>query len=157
VIDRLKGLHDRVCLRANMAGELEVGVETEFVFMNNFWKDLEAPALDGQPPPPKDPSQKGEVVVDGGVLGRVLSSYQLRPNVSILCEIPLQASLHGASFCSVVTCSVRSRESSAVTCSCCGLEQDVRALNSLLRFRLGICRAGCVRLVTGRVGGCRHG
>mmetsp|Transcript_14545 Transcript_14545/g.34474 ORF Transcript_14545/g.34474 Transcript_14545/m.34474 type:complete len:281 (+) Transcript_14545:138-980(+) len=87
VADRLKGLHDRICLRANMAGELEVGVETEFVFMNNFWKDLDAPALDGQPPPPKDPSQKASVVVDGAVLGRVLSSFQLRPNVSIICIV----------------------------------------------------------------------
>mmetsp|Transcript_53209 Transcript_53209/g.108570 ORF Transcript_53209/g.108570 Transcript_53209/m.108570 type:complete len:281 (+) Transcript_53209:91-933(+) len=87
VIDRLKGLHDRVCIRANMAGELEVGVETEFVFMNNFWKDLEAPALDGQPPPAKDPSQKAAVVVDGAMLGRVLSSYQLRPNVTICCIV----------------------------------------------------------------------
>eukprot|EP00287_Rhodomonas_sp_CCMP768_P022232 CAMPEP_0202826506 /NCGR_PEP_ID=MMETSP1389-20130828/13657_1 /ASSEMBLY_ACC=CAM_ASM_000865 /TAXON_ID=302021 /ORGANISM="Rhodomonas sp., Strain CCMP768" /LENGTH=415 /DNA_ID=CAMNT_0049499807 /DNA_START=21 /DNA_END=1265 /DNA_ORIENTATION=+ len=87
VIDRLKGLHDRVCIRANMAGELEVGVETEFVFMNNFWKDLEAPALDGQPAPLKDPSQKASVVVDGAVLGKVLSSYQLRPTATILCMV----------------------------------------------------------------------
>ncbi len=97
--ERLKGLHDRICIRANMAGELDVGVETEFVFMNSFWKDLEAPALDGKPPPPRDPSQKASVVVDAGLLGRVLNSSHLRPNVTILCEHRLLDSPAHACIC----------------------------------------------------------
>jgi hypothetical protein len=81
-----------------MAGELEVGVETERAFMNNFWKNLESPALgmpcsqfdstswqvtvsserpnpaaDGQRAPSRDPSKKADVTVDGKTCAKLAS------------------------------------------------------------------------------------
>jgi|SaaInl85LU_5_DNA_1037374.scaffolds.fasta_scaffold135255_1 HUS1 checkpoint protein len=43
VVERLKCLADRILLKANMNGELEVGVTSDMAFMTNYWKDLAAP------------------------------------------------------------------------------------------------------------------
>ncbi len=42
-MERLKGLDSKVLLRANMMGELSLGVETDLVFLNNVWTDLLPP------------------------------------------------------------------------------------------------------------------
>jgi hypothetical protein len=43
-MERLKGLDSKVLLRANMMGELSLGVETDLVFLNNVWTDLLPPS-----------------------------------------------------------------------------------------------------------------
>jgi len=43
VVERLKCLADRILLKANMNGELEVGVTSDMAFMTNYWKDLASP------------------------------------------------------------------------------------------------------------------
>ncbi len=43
-MERLKGLDSKVLLRANMMGELSLGIETDLVFLNNVWTDLLPPS-----------------------------------------------------------------------------------------------------------------
>jgi hypothetical protein len=43
VVERLKGMNTKILLRANMMGELALGIETDLVFLNNVWTDLLPP------------------------------------------------------------------------------------------------------------------
>jgi hypothetical protein len=40
----MKSLDSKILLRANMMGELSLGIETDLVFLNNVWTDLLSPA-----------------------------------------------------------------------------------------------------------------
>ena len=44
IVERLKGLDSKILLRANMMGELSLGIETDLVFLNNVWTDLLPPS-----------------------------------------------------------------------------------------------------------------
>jgi hypothetical protein len=43
-VERMKSLDSKILLRANMMGELSLGIETDLVFLNNVWTDLLSPA-----------------------------------------------------------------------------------------------------------------
>ena len=44
IVERRKGLDSKILLRANMMGELSLGIETDLVFLNNVWTDLLPPS-----------------------------------------------------------------------------------------------------------------
>lgn len=44
IVERLKGLDSKILFRANMMGELSLGIETDLVFLNNVWTDLLPPS-----------------------------------------------------------------------------------------------------------------
>lgn len=87
VTDRLKNLDTRIEMKANMAGELQLGTATEFGFMTNYWKDLQSPPQANMPAPPRDPAQKASVVVECGMLSRIFSCHVLRPSYVVCCAV----------------------------------------------------------------------
>mmetsp|Transcript_78425 Transcript_78425/g.210954 ORF Transcript_78425/g.210954 Transcript_78425/m.210954 type:complete len:208 (+) Transcript_78425:83-706(+) len=83
IVERLKSLDCKILLRANMMGELSLGVETDLVFLNNVWTDLSPPdALRVQN---EDKGQHGEANIDAGILSRLTSSHFLRPSSTFCC------------------------------------------------------------------------
>mmetsp|Transcript_61781 Transcript_61781/g.148671 ORF Transcript_61781/g.148671 Transcript_61781/m.148671 type:complete len:289 (-) Transcript_61781:256-1122(-) len=85
VVERLKCLHDRILLKGNMNGELEIGVATDMAFMTTFWKDLPSPTVDGEGPQPRDSSKRAEAYVDAATLSRVFTAHSLKPSQAICC------------------------------------------------------------------------
>jgi len=85
VVERLKCLDQRILLRGNMNGELEIGVTTDMVFMSNFWKDLPSPTVDGEDQQPRDPSKRAEAYVDASTLAKVFTAHALKPSQAICC------------------------------------------------------------------------
>mmetsp|Transcript_20266 Transcript_20266/g.31677 ORF Transcript_20266/g.31677 Transcript_20266/m.31677 type:complete len:281 (-) Transcript_20266:42-884(-) len=89
VADRLKGLNDKIVIRASMIGDLEMGIETEFVFLTQTWKNLEIAAFDGNSPQQGkvDTSKQAEAMVDANMLSRVLISHAVKPSMVICCMV----------------------------------------------------------------------